>query len=60
MNRNPDGNYMFKVNNKNIRTRCEICSKLTIKAPKRRHWLRTGAFIVNFTPCSSVPIVNID
>ena len=23
--------YMFKVNNRNTRTRCEICSKLTIK-----------------------------
>ena len=31
---------MFKVNNKNIRTRQEICSKLTIKTPERR--------IVNF------------
>ena len=27
---NPAGNYMFKVHNRNIRTRCEICSKLTI------------------------------
>ena len=27
----PVGNYMFKVNNTNLRTRCEICSKLTIK-----------------------------
>ena len=27
----PAGNYMFKVNNKNSRTRCEICSKLTVK-----------------------------
>ena len=25
------GNYMFKVNNRNTRTRCEICSKLTMK-----------------------------
>ena len=24
----PSGNYMFKVNNRNTRTRCEICSKL--------------------------------
>ena len=28
--------YMFKVNNRNNRTRCEICSKLTIKTPERR------------------------
>ena len=29
----PAGNYIFKVNNRNIRIRCEICSKLTIKIP---------------------------
>ena len=39
---------MFKVNNRNTRTRCEICSKLTIKTPERRY----------FTPYSSVSIVN--
>ena len=33
----PAGNYMFKVNNRNTRTRCEICSKLTINIPERRH-----------------------
>ena len=27
----PAGNYMFKVNNRNTRARCEVCSKLTIK-----------------------------
>ena len=26
----PAGNYMFKVNHRNTRTRCEICLKLTI------------------------------
>ena len=39
---------MFKVNNRNSRTRCEIFSKLTIKKPERRHWCRFGVFIVNF------------
>ena len=39
---------MFKVNNKNARARREICSKLTIKTPERRHWRRFGVFIVNF------------
>ena len=29
--------YLLKVNNENTRTMCEICSKLTIKAPERRH-----------------------
>ena len=24
---------MFKVNNRNVRTKCEICSQLTIKTP---------------------------
>ena len=27
----PAGNYMFKVNNGNTRTKCELCSKLKIK-----------------------------
>ena len=31
--------YMFKVNNKNTRTRCEICSKLTLKISERRQCL---------------------
>ena len=35
----PAGNYMFKVNNRNFRTRCEIYSKLTRKTPERRQWL---------------------
>ena len=34
---NPAGIYLLKVNNRNTRTRCEICSKLTIKTPERRH-----------------------
>ena len=32
----PAGNYMFKVDNKNARTRCEVYSKLTIKTPGQR------------------------
>ena len=32
----PPGNYMVKVNNRNTRTSCEICSKL-IKTPERHH-----------------------
>ena len=41
---------MFKVSNRNTRTRCEICSKLTIKTPEQRY----------FTPCFSVFIVNFE
>ena len=36
---------MFKVSNRKM---CEICAKLTIKTPERRHWGRSGVFIVNF------------
>ena len=35
---NPAGIYLLKVNNRNTRARCEICFKLTIKTPERRHW----------------------
>ena len=44
----PASNYMFKVNNRGTITRCETCSKLTIKTSERHHWCRSGVFIVNF------------
>ena len=40
--------YLLKVNNRNTRARCEICSKLTIKTPEGHQLCRSGAFIVNF------------
>ena len=43
----PASIYMLKVNNRNNRRRCEICSKLTIL------W-------TYFTPCFSVSIVNFE
>ena len=30
----PVGIYLLKVNNRNTRTKCEICSKFTIKTPE--------------------------
>ena len=42
---NLTGNYMFKVNNRNSRTRYAICSELILKA---RHRHCSGVFIVNF------------
>ena len=36
---NITGNYLLKVNNRNNRTSCEICSKLTIKTSERRQCL---------------------
>ena len=50
----PAGNYMFKVNNRNTRTRCDICSKLKIKTPERR---QAGVFIVNFEHISYIVLV---
>ena len=41
--------YLLKVDNRNTRKRCEICSKLTIKTPD-----------TSFTPYSSVSIVNFE
>ena len=38
------GNCMFKVNNRNTRTWCEIYSKVTIKTPERR---RSSVSITN-------------
>ena len=53
----PAANYMFKVDNRNIRARCEISSKLTIKTPERRHLRRYGVFIVNFEHISHLILV---
>ena len=53
----PAGIYLLKVNNRNTRTRCEICSKLTINTPERRHWRRSGVFIVNFEHISHLALV---
>ena len=57
------GIYLLKVNNRNSRTRFEICSKLAIKTPERRQLCCSDIFIVNFkyfTPCSSVSSVNFE
>ena len=40
--------YLFKVSDANIGTLCKICSNLKMKTPERRHWRRSGVFIVNF------------
>ena len=48
---------MLKVNNRDARKRCEICSKLTIKTPEQRHWRRSGVFIGNFEYISQVLLV---
>ena len=50
---------MLKINNRNIRKRCWICSKLIRKLPERRHWPRFGVFIVNFEPGSHLQLIFI-
>ena len=49
---NPASTCLLKVNNTNTRTKCEICSKLTIKTPELHH--------CSSVPCSSVSIVNFE
>ena len=49
----PAGIYLLKVSNRNTRTRCEICSKLTIKRSERRQWL----VVVNFEDISHLVLV---
>ena len=51
------GNYMFKINNRNTRTRCEICSNITIKTPVQRQWRRCSAIIVNCEHISHLVLV---
>ena len=41
-------NEVFKVNIKNNRERCEICSKLTIKTQEQTQWRHSGVFAVTF------------
>ena len=54
---NPAGIYLLEVNKRNTRTRCEICSKLTIKIPERRQWRYSGIFIVNLEHISHLVLV---
>ena len=42
------GIYLLKVKNRNTRRRCEICSKLKIKTPERRHCHCSIVSIVSF------------
>ena len=58
---NPANIYLFKVNNRNTRARCDLFSKLTIKHIIEKSITSSGVFIVNFkhfTPFSSASIVD--
>ena len=39
--------FIIKINNRHTK-KCDTCLKVTIKTPERRHWRRSGVFIVNF------------
>ena len=41
----PAGIYLFKANNRNTSTRCEVCSKLGVKTSERRHDLALCLFL---------------
>ena len=56
----PVGIYPLKVNNRNTRTRCETCSKLTIKTPEQRQWHPSGVFIANFEHISHLVLVIVN
>ena len=48
----PGSTYLFKVNNRNTKKICKICSKFAIKTPER-----SGVFIVNFELISHLGLV---
>ena len=56
--------HRSKVNNRNSMKKCEICSKLTMKAPERRQWHYSGVFTVivetYFATYSGVSIVDFE
>ena len=51
------GIYLLKVNDRNTKTRYEICSIVRIKTPERCQWRRSGIFILNFEGISYLVLV---
>ena len=53
---------MFKVNNRNTRIGCEICSKLTIKTLEQHQRQMPLLYTLNITQisCSSVSVVDFE
>ena len=50
-------NIYFKINNKNTRKKCKICSELTMRTPECRQGRHSGIFIVNFEHISHLFLV---
>ena len=55
----PSNIYLLKVNNRDTRKTCKICSNLMIRPPERRNWRRSGGFIVNFEHISHLFLVSL-
>ena len=52
----PAGICLLKVHNKDTKTRCEICSKLTIKTPEWRHMFKVNNKDIRTTPMAYLNI----
>ena len=57
INLDPNSIYLFKLSNGDTRTMGEICSKLIIKTLERRHWGRSGVFVVDFEQISRIVLL---
>ena len=55
----PANSYLFKVNNKNIWKRCQMCSKLTMRTTEKRQSRRSGVFIILMSWTYSTPFSNV-
>ena len=53
----PDVIYLLKVNNRDTRTICEICSNITTDTPKKLQWRRSSVNIVNFEQISYIALM---
>ena len=51
------GICLFKVNNRNTKARCEICSKLRLKTPEQHQGCCSGVFILNSEDISHLVLV---
>ena len=49
--------YLFKVNNRNSTTICEICSKFAIKTQEKSQWRRSCVFTVNSEQIPNIVLV---
>ena len=53
----PSWHLLAQSNNENTRAMLEICSKLTIKTPERRHRHCSGVFLVTFEQISHIALL---